>query len=643
MTRFATILVANRGEIACRVMRTARALGYRTVAVHSDADRDALHVRMADAAFRIGPAAPAQSYLSIAAVIEAAKAAGADAIHPGYGFLSENPDFADACAAAGIAFIGPPASAMRAMGGKASAKALMRAAGVPVVPGYEGDDQSDARLFAEAVAIGFPVMIKASAGGGGRGMRLVDDEDAFGAALASARAEAMAGFGDDRLLIENAILRPRHVEIQVMADRHGNVIHLGERDCSVQRRHQKVIEEAPSPAVTPAIRAAMGKAAVDAARAVAYVGAGTVEFLLDGSGGFHFLEMNTRLQVEHPVTEAVTGLDLVAMQIAIAEGQPLTVAQDDIAFAGHAIEARLCAEDPANGFLPATGRLIAFSVAEGVRTDAGVESGSAVSPHYDSLIAKVIAHGATRAEALARLDQALRATVVLGVVTNRDFLVRALALEDFAEGRATTAFIADNREAFAGQPDESRTRLALAAALLAGPAPSPDPAWRAVPLVLETGGSEARVSVRHQAGATAIVSGLGEPVQVELAPDTGDRFRFTLDGATGTGICVRDGAQLHLDAAGHLTVADITYRARRGAESGEGTVRAPMAGTVARVLVRAGDSVRRGQTLAVLEAMKMEHNVTAAIDGIVDALNVAQGQQVAGRSVIATIRSEEPK
>ncbi|MBK8457625.1 MAG: ATP-grasp domain-containing protein [Phyllobacteriaceae bacterium] len=671
MTRFNTILVANRGEIACRVMRTAKTLGYRTVAVYSDADRDAVHARRADVAVRIGPATPAQSYLSIEAIIAAARTTGADAIHPGYGFLSENPAFADACAAAGIAFIGPPAAAMRAMGGKAPAKAIMRAAGVPVVRGYDGDDQSDVRLIAEAAAIGFPVMVKASAGGGGRGMRLVAEAESLPSALSSARAEAMAGFGDDRLLLEKAVFRPRHVEIQIMADRHGSVIHFGERDCSIQRRHQKLIEEAPSPAVTPALREAMGAAAVLAAKSVGYEGAGTVEFLLDGDGRFFFLEMNTRLQVEHPVTEAITGHDLVALQFAMAEGRKLPLKQDEVRFAGHAIEARLCAEDAANGFLPATGRLLAFRTSVSARTDAGVEDGSVVSPHYDSLLAKIVAHGNSRAEARARLVAALKETVTLGVVTNRDFLIAALEHPDFVAGAATTAFIGENGEGLLdGAVGESD--LALAAALFAGVGDErPSPAWRATPLKLEWGGKANPLLVKRrdltltpdpslQGGGESTaplhsslkggvrgagdfsITGLSRPVSVALTkPDT-SRIRYAIDGVERSATIARDGDALWLDAGRIVCVRDISYAPpRRAMEGGDGVVTAPMTGMVSRVFVAPGDRVKRGDLLVVLEAMKMEHNVLAAIDGAVTGVAVAPGQQVAARALLAMIRAEE--
>ncbi|MCG8443265.1 MAG: ATP-grasp domain-containing protein, partial [Caulobacterales bacterium] len=443
MADFDTLLIANRGEIACRVMRTARAMGLRTVAVYSDADAAAPHVQLADAAVNIGPPPAGESYLRADTIIDAAKRAGAGAIHTGYGFLSENAAFAQAVEEAGLIFIGPPVGAIEVMGDKARAKRAMIAAGVPCAPGYQGEDQSDETLLREAKAIGFPLMVKAAAGGGGRGMRLVHAEAALADAIGLARSEAENAFGSGALIIEKAIIQPRHVELQVFADAHGTVLHLGERDCSVQRRHQKVVEEAPCPVMTPALRAAMGEAAVDAARAVDYRGAGTVEFLLDRECGFHFLEMNTRLQVEHPVTEAVTGLDLVALQIAVARGEPLGLSQDDVALAGHAIEVRLYAEDPDADFLPSTGPILLWRPPSGagVRVDAGVETGGEISPFYDPMVAKIIASGPTREDARKRLVRALEGAALFGPKTNRDFLLDALRQDAFVKGEATTAFI----------------------------------------------------------------------------------------------------------------------------------------------------------------------------------------------------------
>src|SRR3954452_24088090 len=444
-TPFFKVLIANRGEIALRIMRTARRLGYGVVAVYSDADRDALHVREADQAVRIGEALPAQSYLRIDAIIAAAKASGAGAVHPGYGFLAENEDFAKGCRDAGLVFIGPSPEAIRAMGNKAGAKDIMRAAGVPCVPGYQGTDQSDAAMLAEAKKIGFPVMIKAVAGGGGRGMRLVADAAAFPDALRSARSEAQGAFGDPTVILERAIVNPRHIEIQVFGDRYGNAIHLGERDCSVQRRHQKLIEEAPSPAVTPRLRARMGQVAVDAVRSLRYEGAGTLEFLLDPSGEFYFMEMNTRLQVEHPVTEAVPALDLVELQLRVAGGEPLGLVQEDIKFSGHAIEVRLCSEDAAHDFMPQSGRMALWQMPEGIRVEHALESGSDIPPFYDSMIAKIISHGTTRDEARGKLICAPEQTAAFGVTTNQGFLISCLRHPVFARGEATTAFIGDYR------------------------------------------------------------------------------------------------------------------------------------------------------------------------------------------------------
>ena len=471
MSKFAKILIANRGEIACRIVRTAKALGYRTVAVFSDADAGALHVRQADEAVRIGAPPARDSYLNVTALLAAAKLAGADAVHPGYGFLSENAAFAEACAGAGLIFIGPPAAAIHVMGNKSRAKKLMAAAGIPCVPGYGGADQSDATMLAEGQRIGFPLMVKAAAGGGGRGMRFVASPDELADALTRARWEAASTFGFDELILERAITEARHIEFQIFADRLGNVIHLGERDCSVQRRHQKVIEETPSPAVSADLRTTMGEAAVAAARAIDYVGAGTVEFLLDRSGKFYFLEMNTRLQVEHPVTEAVTGLDLVAWQLRVAAGEKLPLEQHQVRPDGHAIEARLYAEDPHSNFLPQSGTLIAWRPAsgEGVRIDHGLTSGAGVGPFYDPMLAKVIAHGASREEVRRRLIAALEDTVALGLVTNRSFLIAVLRHPAFAAGEATTDFInryfAAGSDAMRGAEPDNPT-LALAAVLL---------------------------------------------------------------------------------------------------------------------------------------------------------------------------------
>ncbi|MFM8768700.1 MAG: acetyl/propionyl/methylcrotonyl-CoA carboxylase subunit alpha, partial [Rubrivivax sp.] len=466
-TPFTKILVANRGEIALRIMRTAHSLGYRSVAVYSEADAQAPHVMAADQAVAIGPAPPAQSYLNIGALIDAAHASGADAVHPGYGFLAENADFAQACQDAGLVFIGPSPQAIRSMGDKAGAKRLMAAAGVPCIPGFAGVDPADQfleRLAAEAARIGYPVMIKATAGGGGRGMRRVESADAFAAALRSAQSEALHAFGDATVILERALERPRHIEIQVFADRHGQAVHLGERDCSVQRRHQKLIEEAPSPAVDAALREAMGAAAVAAVKAIGYEGAGTLEFLLDEQGCFYFMEMNTRLQVEHPVTEALTGLDLVAWQLRVAAGEPLPLQQHEIQAQGHAIEVRLCAEDAPRGFLPCSGTVRRWHAPAGLRVEHALCDGAVVPPHYDSMIAKLVAHGPTREDARRRLLRGLHELVALGVTTHPACLARCLALPEFAAGAATTDFIARHQDELL-RPDDDAQRQAL---LLAG-------------------------------------------------------------------------------------------------------------------------------------------------------------------------------
>src|SRR5215204_1277319 len=477
-TPFFRVLVANRGEIALRIMRTARRLGFGVVAVYSDADRESLHVREADSAVRIGEALSAQSYLRIDAIIAAAKTSGASAIHPGYGFLAENEDFAQACRDAGLVFIGPSPEAIRAMGNKAGAKDIMQKAGVPCVPGYPGADQSDAVMLAEAKKIGFPVMIKAVAGGGGRGMRLVPDAAAFPDALRSARSEAQGAFGDPTVILERAIVDPRHIEIQVLGDRYGNAIHLGERDCSVQRRHQKLIEEAPSPKVTLELRARMGAVAVAAVKSIGYEGAGTLEFLLDPGGEFYFMEMNTRLQVEHPITEAITGLDLVELQLRIAAGEPFGLRQEDVKISGHAIEVRLCSEDAGHDFMPQSGTMALWQMPDGVRVEHALQSGSEISPFYDSMIAKIISHGADRSEARGRLICGLEQTTAFGVTTNQGFLISCLRHPGFAGGEATTAFIGSHRDQLLAPRKDARTEAALAALLLYVTNPHAPP-WRA--------------------------------------------------------------------------------------------------------------------------------------------------------------------
>ncbi|MGV0759796.1 acetyl-CoA carboxylase biotin carboxylase subunit [Tistrella mobilis] len=655
-TPFSTILIANRGEIARRVIRTARRLGYRTVAVYSDADAGAAHVREADRAVRIGEAAPAASYLKIDAIIAAAKAAGADAIHPGYGFLAENAAFADACAEAGIVFIGPSPAAIIAMGDKAGAKRVMEAAGVPCVPGYQGEDQDEARLAAEAGRIGFPVMIKATAGGGGRGMRLVERDADFPAALKSARSEAQSAFGNPDVIIEKAILSPRHVEIQVIADRHGNVLHLGERDCSVQRRHQKVIEEAPSPAVDEDLRARMGETAVQAARAIGYEGAGTLEFLLDAQGRYYFMEMNTRLQVEHPVTEAVTGLDLVELQLIAAAGAPLPITQAQVQVRGHAIEVRLCAEDPAKGFMPQSGRFRAWAPTTALRVDHALGGDPEISPYYDSMIAKVIAHGDSRADACRKLIHGLEDTVALGIATNQGFLAACLAHPVFAAGQATTAFIgAHGDELLARDARADRRAAAVAALLLHGIATDGrGVAGRSlahtlpVPVLLAVDGIAMGVSIARAGPGRFTAEVEGEIVDlapVELAPEAqgvAGALVAAIDGTTTRLRFARDGHVLHLHLDGRpVRIDDRSFEPahRAGEAAGDGRIRAAMNGRVVAVLAAIGDEVEPGRPLVTLEAMKMEHVHKADLAGRITAITAGEGDQVGAGQVLVEIEA----
>ncbi|WP_198164309.1 acetyl/propionyl/methylcrotonyl-CoA carboxylase subunit alpha [Bradyrhizobium jicamae] len=645
-TPFFKVLVANRGEIALRIMRTARRLGYGVVAVYSDADRDARHVREADSAVRIGEALPAQSYLRIDAIIAAAKASGATAVHPGYGFLAENEDFAQACRDAGLIFIGPSPEAIRAMGHKAGAKDIMREAGVPVVSGYQGTDQSDAVMLAEANKIGFPVMIKAVAGGGGRGMRLVADAATFPDALRSARSEAQGAFGDPAVILERAIVDPRHIEIQVFGDRYGNAIHLGERDCSVQRRHQKLIEEAPSPKVTDELRARMGAVAVSAVKSIGYEGAGTLEFLLDPSGEFYFMEMNTRLQVEHPVTEAITGLDLVELQLRIAAGEPLGLRQDDVKFSGHAIEVRLCSEDADHDFMPQSGTMKLWQMPEGIRAEHALQSGSEIPPFYDSMIAKIISHGADRNEARGRLICGLEQTAAFGVTTNQGFLISCLRHPAFAKGEATTAFIGNHRDELLAPRANDKAEAALAALLLYVTNPHA-PAWRSgrslaatFPLTMRIdlgrGVLEVDIVRERDGGYTAILDGSEHRFEIdELDPDA---IRFRTDGVMESARFLRDGDRLYVLHRGVTTaVRDLTLAAPASAAAagGDGKVRAAMNGRVVAVLVQPGDQVAAGQPVMTLEAMKMEHVHTAGVAGTVSAIDVAEGEQVTtGRIVV---------
>ena len=650
---FSKILIANRGEIACRVVRTACRMGIATVAVYSEADRNALHAGLADEAWPIGPAPARDSYLNIEAILDAARNSGAEAIHPGYGFLSENPEFVGACEAADIVFIGPPASAMRTMGSKAEAKDLMQRHGVPLVPGYHGADQNPARLLDEAERIGFPILIKASAGGGGRGMREVDSPAEFAAALAGAKREAGAAFGDHRVLLEKYLPQPRHIEVQIFADRHGNTVHLFERDCSIQRRHQKVLEEAPAPGLDMAQRSALAKAAVAAARAVGYVGAGTVEFIAE-NGDFYFIEMNTRLQVEHPVTEAVAGLDLVEWQIRVAAGEPLPLCQPDLVLRGHAIEARLYAEDPERGFLPQTGTLhgLRFPPSRLARVDTGVRQGDTVTPFYDPMIAKIIAWGEDRAAAVGRLRRALAETAVLGVRTNLEFLARVAEHPEFASGAVDTGFIERHRASLMPPrrpaPDTVLAAVALSrllarehAAKAAG-SRSGDPfspwarvdGWRLggrsrQELIFRDGAEERLVCARNQAGSwllqfdgRAILAG-GErraDAALSIVLDGVQKQITVLDHEAETAVFL-DGESWRLTEIDPLA-------ARAGEDPTAGRLTAPMPGRVTQLMVEPGTSVRRGQPLIVIEAMKMEHTVTAPADGVVEAVRFAPGDLV---------------
>jgi 3-methylcrotonyl-CoA carboxylase alpha subunit len=655
---FRKILIANRGEIACRVAATARRLGVRTVAVYSDADANARHVKACDEAVAIGASAPRESYLQWQRIIDAARAAGAEAVHPGYGFLSENEDFAQACADAGLVFIGPPPGAIRAMGSKSAAKALMAQAGVPLVPGYHGADNSPALLAAEAEKIGYPVLIKASAGGGGKGMRKVERAADFEAALASCQREAQASFGDDHVLVERYVTRPRHVEIQVFADGRGNCIHLFERDCSVQRRHQKVLEEAPAPGMSEERRAEMGAAAVAAARAVGYVGAGTVEFIAEPREGgdlrFYFMEMNTRLQVEHPVTEAITGLDLVEWQLRVAAGEPLPLQQHELVRRGHAIEARICAENPDANFLPATGTLEVARWPEHVsfqrgdvlpRVDSGFGEGDAVTPFYDSMIAKLIVWGEDRAQALARLDAALRDTHLMGLHTNVAFLRRVIGTRSFAGADLDTALIEREREALFGTPPLAAEVVAagIVAHELAAEAAleTPDPwsrrdGWRLHGgarrrFELELGGERRTVHVqrRHDGGTVLAIDGAEWPFAARAGGDA--RHDVQLGGARQTLAVYARGERYAVFAAGGSALAtEVDLIAHAGDHAAEGgRLTAPMPGKVVSFLVKAGESVNRGQPVAVMEAMKMEHTLAAPRDGVVEALFYAVGDQVA--------------
>jgi 3-methylcrotonyl-CoA carboxylase alpha subunit len=660
---FQKILIANRGEIACRVAATARRMGVKTVAVYSDADAQAKHVAACDEAVHIGGSAPKESYLRWERIIEAAKATGAQAIHPGYGFLSENEDFAQACAAAGLVFIGPPASAIKDMGLKAESKQLMEKAGVPLVPGYHGADQDPDLLQREADRIGYPVLIKASAGGGGKGMRAVEKSENFAAALASCKREAINSFGDDAVLVEKYVQRPRHIEIQVFGDTHGNCVYLFERDCSVQRRHQKVLEEAPAPGMTPALRQQMGEAAVAAARAVNYVGAGTVEFIVEQPGGyeapelmkFYFMEMNTRLQVEHPVTEAITGQDLVEWQLRVAAGEPLPVAQADLRISGHAIEARICAENPDNQFLPATGTLAVYrkpactSFERGtVRVDDGVREGDAISPFYDSMVAKLIVHGDTREQALARLDAALEQTHVVGLATNVQFLRLVARSEAFAKAQLDTALI-QREQAVLFHQERVGLPLAAAAAVAhtlleerkqeGGNPFSRRDGWHSHAelrrrFAFGFGEESASAWLTYgRGGALSLAVGEGPQAVSGLlafAAQADGGLDLSFAGTRVRAAVYAQGESLEVftpQGATRIRIEDLLAHAG-DAQSEGGRLTAPMPGKVVSFAVQVGDKVSKGQALAVMEAMKMEHTIAAPADGVVQELLYAPGDQV---------------
>ena len=667
MHNFNSILIANRGEIACRVIRTAKKLGYRTVAVYSDADAEAPHVQLADDAVRIGPGPVGESYLVPELILQAAASSGAESIHPGYGFLSENAAFAEAVESAGLVFIGPTREAIDVMGNKAESKRRMIEAGVPCVPGYEGHDQSDKTLLAEGLKIDLPLMVKAAAGGGGRGMRLVHDQADLANAIKLARAEAEGAFGSGELILEKAIIKPRHVEIQVFADTFGNTVHLGERDCSVQRRHQKVVEEAPCPIMTPELREKMGQSAIDAAKSVNYRGAGTVEFLLDDSGFFYFLEMNTRLQVEHPVTELITGLDLVALQISVAQGEPLDLSQADISLEGHAIEVRLYTEDPSQDFLPASGPVDLWAPASGVgvRIDDGISTGQAISPFYDPMVAKVIGYGPSREAARLRLIGALKETVLFGTPNNKDFLIQCLEKQSFINGAATTAFIAE---------EFSEADLEVASVSFADSAVA-----ATLELWIENKAHLQRsllvsCELKNWTIASAMVSRkqyqFGDLIHdlsispVNTSADTYHVTDTTAEQSTVIQVVSMQDNRAVVLVDGIKLVAQFMRRQRgqmycsiggRGGffkdliildgavddAEGGGRVIAPMHGLLLEVLVQPGDKVSKGQTLAVLEAMKMHYEIQAEIDGTVAEVTAVAGKQVAADDVLIDINENQ--
>jgi propionyl-CoA carboxylase alpha chain len=655
MNTFRKILIANRGEIALRVMRTCRAMGIAAVAVYSDADANAPHVRFADEAVHLGAAPVKDSYLNAEKILEAAKLTQAEAIHPGYGFLSENAGFAEACAAAGIVFIGPSPEAIRKMGLKSPARKLAAAAGCPVVPGYDGEDQNDATLQAEILKIGFPVLIKASAGGGGKGMRVVRAENEIAEAIESARREAEKAFGNGALLLEKFVESARHVEVQLLGDQHGNLVHLFERDCSLQRRHQKVIEESPSPAVDDELRARMGEAAVKVGQAIGYSNAGTVEFILTPSGEFYFIEVNTRLQVEHPVTEAVTGLDLVKLQIEIAEGKPLPFSQSDLKTSGHAIEARLYAEDPDNSFLPATGTLHDWRLPEtvqGLRIDAGIEAGSEIGIYYDPMLAKVIAHAEDRQTAIRKLSYALRNLSALGVTTNRDFLIRLIEHTDFVGGEAHTSFITEHLDELIGGVDERRTQTsAIAAALYLQrnwqttdslltqiPPSYRNNPYRAPSIKLKIGEVETEVSWQFVGGKFEVAS-FGVNATVEVLSCERGHIRLAIDGVQREFRITEVGETLYVHSSlGSCAVVRLARHPLPKSATEQGSASSPMPGVVLKILVSEGQQVSAGDALLILEAMKMEQTIRAAADGVVETIKVQTGQVVSPGDVLVQVR-----
>ncbi|MCK0511008.1 acetyl/propionyl/methylcrotonyl-CoA carboxylase subunit alpha [Aromatoleum buckelii] len=665
---FEKILIANRGEIACRVIKTARRMGVRTVAVYSEADANARHVRLADEAVLIGPAAAKESYLVIERIIAAAQQTGAQAIHPGYGFLSENEEFCDACERAGIVFIGPPVSAIRAMGSKSEAKKLMEAAGVPLTPGYHGDNQEPGFLHEQADRIGYPVLIKAAAGGGGKGMRLVEKSDDFEAALASCKREAASSFGDEHVLVEKYVTRPRHIEIQVFGDMHGNCVYLFERDCSVQRRHQKVLEEAPAPGMTPQRRAAMGKAAVEAAKAVGYVGAGTVEFIANQDGTFYFMEMNTRLQVEHPVTEMITGLDLVEWQLRVASGEPLPLAQEQLEIRGHALEARIYAEDPAKGFLPSTGKLLHLAPpAEGlhVRVDTGVEEGDEISPFYDPMIAKLIVWDESREQALARMLQALADYRVVGVANNIEFLSRLTACPAFAGADLDTGLIEREKAYLFPEGETTPDAVWLVAALgellreatwaeeAARRGSDPVSPWHARDgwrlnatanrgLIFRLGELQKTVQVAYR-GDRYTLTVDGRSAEARGRVNERGRLRVELDGTRMDATVITAGRMRHVFLHGRswqLANVDPLHFSGEGGGA-EGGLLAPMPGKVIALLAEAGAKVAKGAPLLILEAMKMEHTINAPAAGTVKAFRFAVGDQVGDGAELVEFEPEK--